>query len=37
MTRDEYIEYAKQNGYVLGKIFDKMLSAVEKCDGYCLC
>lgn len=37
MTRDEYIEYAEQNGYVLGKIFDKMLSAVENCEGFCPC
>lgn len=37
MTRDEYIEYANSKGYKLGKIFDKMLVAVEKCNGYCPC
>lgn len=37
MTREEYIEYAEKNGYVLGKLFDKMLVAVDKCDGFCPC
>lgn len=36
-TKEWYEEYAKENGYKLGKIFDKMYDAVNNCEGYCPC
>nr|DAV17807.1 MAG TPA: ferredoxin-thioredoxin reductase [Caudoviricetes sp.] len=36
-TKEWYKNYADENGYKLGKIFDKMYDAVNKCDGYCPC
>lgn len=36
-TKEWYENYANENGYKLGKIFDKMYDAVNKCDGYCPC
>lgn len=36
-TKEWYENYAKENGYKLGKIFDKMYDAVNKCEGYCPC
>ena len=30
-------EYAKQNGLELGKITDKILLGLERCDGHCPC
>lgn len=36
-TKEWYENYAKKNGYKLGKIFDKMYDAVNKCEGYCPC
>jgi ferredoxin-thioredoxin reductase catalytic subunit len=36
-TKEWYQKYADANGYKLGKIFDKMYEAVNKCEGYCPC
>lgn len=36
-TKEWYEEYAKEHGYKLSKIFDKMYDAVNKCLGFCPC
>lgn len=36
-TKEWYEEYAKQNGLELGKVTDKILLGLERCDGHCPC
>ena len=32
-----YKEYANENNLVLGKNAEKVIAAVDKCEGYCPC
>lgn len=36
-TKEWYAQYADEHGYKLGKMFDKMYDAVNKCAGFCPC
>lgn len=36
-TKEWYENYAKEHNYCLGKMFDKMYDAVNKCEGFCPC
>lgn len=36
-TKEWYEEYAKKHNYTLSDKFDKVLEAVNKCNGYCPC
>ena len=36
-SKEWYENYAKENGYELTDIADRVIQAVDKCQGYCPC
>ena len=36
-TKEWYENYAKENGYELGEVADKIIEGLKRCNGYCPC